>query len=80
MFERSWVRIPATYTGWSFFALICCKKLYCLFEKTENKMKKRPGLAQRKKLGILKNLRHFMYRGLKANPANKLYLVQILWI
>ena len=20
-----------------FFALICCKKLYCLFEKTENK-------------------------------------------
>ena len=38
MFRRSWVRIPAAYTGWSwhFFTLICCKKFYCVFEKTEN--------------------------------------------
>ena len=25
MFERSWVRIPALYTGWKIFKLICCK-------------------------------------------------------
>ena len=25
MFERSWVRILALYTGWTFFTLICCK-------------------------------------------------------
>ena len=42
MFRRSWVRIPALYTGWTwvFFTLICCKKIYCLFEKTENKRKR----------------------------------------
>ena len=39
MFERSWVRILAQYTGWTlhFIILICCKKFYCVFEKTENK-------------------------------------------
>ena len=32
MFKRSWVRIPASYTGWTwhFFTLICCKKVVCL--------------------------------------------------
>ena len=41
-YQRSWVRIPVPYTGWTwyFFTLICCKKLYCLFEKTENKRKR----------------------------------------
>ena len=24
-FLRSWVRIPAPYTGWTFFTYICCK-------------------------------------------------------
>ena len=24
-FQRSWVRIPAPYTGWTFFTFICCK-------------------------------------------------------
>ena len=24
-FRRSWVRIPAPYTGWTFFTYICCK-------------------------------------------------------
>ena len=24
-FQRSWVRIPAQYTGWTFFTYICCK-------------------------------------------------------
>ena len=24
-FRRSWVRIPALYTGWTFFTYICCK-------------------------------------------------------
>ena len=39
MFERSWVRILAQYTGWTlhFIILICCKNFYCVFEKTENK-------------------------------------------
>ena len=37
MFERSWVRILALYTGWT---LMCCKKLYCLLEKAENKRKR----------------------------------------
>ena len=26
VFQRSWVRIPAPYTGWIFFTFICCKK------------------------------------------------------
>ena len=44
IFKRSWVQIPAPYTGWNFLTLIFCKK--CLFEKTENKKtKNRPGLA-----------------------------------
>ena len=25
MFQRSWVRIPAPYTGWTFFTYYCCK-------------------------------------------------------
>ena len=25
MFQRSWVRISALYTGWTFFTYICCK-------------------------------------------------------
>ena len=42
MFLRSWVRIPMPYTGWTWhsYTLICCKKLYCLFEKTKNKRKR----------------------------------------
>ena len=24
-FQRSWVRFPALYTGWTFFTFICCK-------------------------------------------------------
>ena len=42
MFQRSCVRILVLYTGWTwhFFTLICCKKLYCLFEKTKNKWKR----------------------------------------
>ena len=43
MFERLWVRIPALYIGWTFFTLICCKKNYCFFEKTENKRKRGRG-------------------------------------
>ena len=31
-----WVWIPGTYTGWTFFKIICCKWLY-LVEGTENK-------------------------------------------
>ena len=43
MFERSWVQIPAPYTGWTFFTLICGKKCIGLFEKTENKRKRGRG-------------------------------------
>ena len=38
-----WFRIPAPGTGWTFFTFICCKKLYCLFEKTKNKQKRGRG-------------------------------------
>ena len=57
MFERAWVQIPAPYTGWTFFALICCKHcIVCLkrpkinekeggvgpfLKKNENKYKER---------------------------------------
>ena len=31
MFQRSWVQIPAPYTGWTFFTFICCKNcIVCL--------------------------------------------------
>ena len=44
MFRRSWVRIPALYTGWTFFTFICCKKWnVCLKRGNKNKTKKRPG-------------------------------------
>ena len=44
MFKRSWVWIPAPYTGWKFFTLICCKNwIVCLKRPKINK--KRPGLA-----------------------------------
>ena len=30
-FKRSWVEIPAPYTGWTFYTLICCKNCFvCL--------------------------------------------------
>ena len=37
--ERSWVRILALFTGLTFFLIDFFVKLYCLFEKTENKRK-----------------------------------------
>ena len=44
MFQWSWVRIPAPYTGWTFFTSICCKKInVCLKRPKINE--KRPGLA-----------------------------------
>ena len=44
MFQRSWVRFPAPFTGWTFFTFICCKNCkVCL--KRPKKTKKRPGLA-----------------------------------
>ena len=38
--KRSWVQIPALYTGWTFFTLICCKKFNILFERSKNKRKR----------------------------------------
>ena len=35
MFQRSWVQIPALYTGWTFFTYLFVVKLYYLLEKTK---------------------------------------------
>ena len=40
MFQRSWVRMPAPYTGWAFFTLICCKICIVCLKKAENKRKR----------------------------------------
>ena len=43
MFKRSWVRIPATDTRWTFFTFICCKVfIVCLKRPKINK--KRSGI------------------------------------
>ena len=39
MSQRSWVRIPVPYTGWTFFHIYLLQNLKCLLEKTENKQK-----------------------------------------
>ena len=48
MFKRLGVRIPAPYTGLTFFTYICCKNWndVCLERpKINDKREKRPGLA-----------------------------------
>ena len=35
MFRRLWVRIPALYTGWTFFTYICCKNCIVGFKNTK---------------------------------------------
>ena len=43
-FQRSWVRIPAPDTGWTFFTLICCKNcIVCL---------KRPKINEKKEAEV----------------------------
>ena len=32
-FQRSWVRIPAKYTGWTFFTYNCCKNCNDCFKR-----------------------------------------------
>ena len=61
MFERSWVRILAQYTGWTwqFFTSICCKNW--LFEKTENKQKERPGWPIYKKITTTPSYSYLKY-------------------
>ena len=34
MFQRSWVRVPATYTGWTFLTFIFCKNYNVSLKKT----------------------------------------------
>ena len=41
MFQRSWVRIPAPYTGWTFFTLISC--IVCLKRLKINEKEARVG-------------------------------------
>ena len=38
-FQRSWVRIPAPYTGWTFFTYICCKNCNVCLKRPKNKQK-----------------------------------------
>ena len=38
IFQRSWVRIPAPYTRWTFFTFICCENFNVCW-KDENKQK-----------------------------------------
>ena len=35
MFQRLWVRIPALYTGWTFFRICICCKICYVFDKTK---------------------------------------------
>ena len=35
-FQRSWVRIPALYTGWTFFTYICCKNRNVFLKRPKN--------------------------------------------
>ena len=39
MVERSWVRILALYTGWTFFTLICCKNCIVCLKRLNKKEK-----------------------------------------
>ena len=39
MFQRSWVRIPAPYTGWTFFSHVFVVKIVMFVRKDENKRK-----------------------------------------
>ena len=36
MFQRSWVRIPAPYTLWTFFTSICCKNCNVCLKRRKN--------------------------------------------
>ena len=48
MFQRSWVQIPALYTGWAFFTFVCCKNCnLCLKKMKINE--KEVGVGQFKK-------------------------------
>ena len=62
MVERSWVRIPAPYSGWTchFFTLICGKNCtVCL--KDPKKEKNRPGLAHFFKKNKVYRFFHFVF-------------------
>ena len=36
MFIMTWVKIPALYTGWTFFTFICCKNCHVFFKDKNN--------------------------------------------
>ena len=54
---RPWVRIPAPYTGWTFFTLICCKIALMLVWKRLKINEKEAGDDPLKKLIMLQNYR-----------------------
>ena len=48
-FKRLWVQIPAPYTGWTFFTLICCKNCNNVFLKRRKIIEKEAGVGPFKK-------------------------------
>ena len=74
MFERLWVWIPASYTGWTFFCIDLLYKLYCLFEKTKNKRKRDRWLANSLGTSHSKPLINKLIRSFHYYPRNSKYL------
>ena len=75
MFERLWVRIPAPYTGWTFFTLICCKN--CIITiKTEREA----GVGPFKKtlFGKIAELKFDQSDPIRINLLHGLILGQVL--
>ena len=64
-FERSWVRIPVLYTGWTFLILISCNKQLCLKRPKINE--KRPGLAHLKNNNNLISVLNKMEEGVYSD-------------
>ena len=64
LFQRSWVRIPAPYTGWTFFNLYFFVKIVMFVWKDENKRKRGRALPLFKKcLGSSANMARWTYFG-----------------
>ena len=59
-FQRSWVRIPAPYTGWTLFTFICSKNCTVCMQKTKLKDKE---------AGITHFLKRTQVKGLLANTT-----------
>ena len=61
MLQRSYVRIPALYTGWTFFTFICCKDCNDVCLKRRKQTKKRPRMANLKEKNSLIHIPYTLY-------------------